>query len=142
MKWSHLFMVGVLALPAAYVNAQAPAPAQQQLTAEQQAELDALKAALDAAATPEQKQQILSDAIAQNPALASVPALSGRVQSIAISSGMSIVQIDNAVITGLANAQAPAAGGQQTGGVPQPQFTPPQVTVGSTGGGGSTASGG
>ncbi len=87
--------------------------------------LRALNAALQNASTPEQKFQALADAIAKKPKLASVPQLSGTVITMAIRSGMSVSQIDTAVITGLANAQAPAAGGNQSAAAAPPAFSVP-----------------
>lgn len=81
---------------------------------EDQAALAKLQKDLQAATTPEQKQQILADAIAKNPSLASNPSLSSVVQAIAIKSGLSVAQIDSAIVNGLSNAQAPATGGSSS----------------------------
>ena len=73
------------------------APNQTPITVEEAAALEALQAALAAATTPEQKSQILADAIAANPTLASKP----QLRALATSAGMSLAQYDNAVILSL-----------------------------------------
>lgn len=142
MKLSHVLLAGLLSVSAGYVSAQPTSSGEvptvgetAAITPEEQAALEALQAALAAATTPEQKAQILADAIAQTPSLASNPALSSQVQSAAIQSGLSIAQVDNAVITGLAQAAAPAAGPGSTGTTGNTPPTPPS----GSGGGGSPA---
>lgn len=77
------------------------APNQTPITVEEAAALEALQAALAAATTPEQKSQILADAIAANPTLASKP----QLRALATSAGMSLAQYDNAVIRGTVQAR-------------------------------------
>ena len=99
------------------VFAEAPAQplnAQSGVTPEEVAALQALQQALAAATSNAEKQQILADAIAATPTLASKPQLSSVVQSTAIQVGLSVAQIDSAVISGLSRAQAPAAGGSSS----------------------------
>ncbi len=133
-------MLGASLLATAPAIAQAPKPnlpsqsAQaEQPTAEEVAALGAVQSALAAATTPEQRSQILADAIAKTPTLASKPALSSSVQSTAIHVGLSIAQIDAAIITGLSSAQAPAAGGASGAGQPPvPTFSFGSTTGGQT----------
>lgn len=144
MKLSHILLAGLLSVSAGYVSAQAQPPALPSpvptaetaaVTPEEQAALEALQTALEAATTPEQKAQILADAIAQTPSLASNPALSSQVQSASIQSGLSVAQVDSAVFDGLTRAAAPAAGPGSTTG-----DTPPSGSVGAlSGSGGGTA---
>ena len=111
--------------------AEPVAPSQAAITVDEAAALEALQAALAAATTPEQKSQILADAIAATPTLATKPQLSSVVLASATSAGMSVDQVDTAVISGLAQAAAPAAGGFSS--------SPQIVKNTSTGGGSSTS---
>ena len=108
----------------------APAPASNaSVTPEEAAALQALLSALASATTSEQKQQILADAIAKTPTLASNPQLSSAVESAAKQAGLTTAQINTAITTGLEIAKA--VGGSST----------PQQTVKNTntGGGSSTS---
>lgn len=144
MKISHLLLTGLLAVSASYVSAQAPQPtpenpnsaAQADVTPEEIAALQALQQALAAALTPEEKSQILADAIAQTPTLASKSQLLSSVQTTAISYGVSAAQFDAAVITGLSNAQTPAAGPGGNNNQ-QPGFQPVNLNSTTGGSGGS-----
>ncbi|RED18322.1 hypothetical protein [Pontivivens insulae] len=80
-------------------------------TTEELNALQRLRTLLSAAQTPEARQQILADAIALTPTLASKPELSTAVQEAAVESGLSVSQFDTAVISGLASASAPSASG-------------------------------
>lgn len=118
--------------------AEPPAPlnSQQAVTQEEINALTALQNALAAAVTPEERSQIISDAIAKTPTLASKPQLSGSVQASALQAGMSIAQLDTAIVTGLAQSQSPAAGGASAG---NPTFSLPPLPSFTSSGGSSTS---
>lgn len=116
----HFILSAVIGLFAMFgatqAVAQAPAPtgpAVAAVSAEDLAALAELRRLLALATTAEQRSAIIARAIALRPSLASNPAASNQVQTLAIQSGLSVAQIDSAVITGLSQAAAPAAGGQQ-----------------------------
>jgi hypothetical protein len=153
MKLSHLMIAGVLLSPAAYISAQDGQTEQtQQLTSEEQDIVDALKSAIASAATPEAKAKALSEAVSQNPALAT------QFESAAKSAGIPDNLISSAIAIGLSNVATPAAGNNPNSQSPGRQisqqarnqqrpgsvrnFTPPSISNNSGGGGGGTASGG
>ena len=106
LKKTLFIMAAMFAVIAFQSTALAEPPAEAELTAEQAQMLAALEVALANAKTPEEKATILQDAITAAPNLASDPATSGRVLSIAQINGLSASQIDTAVVYGLALAYA------------------------------------
>lgn len=152
MKLSHVLLAGLVALPSAYSFAQttqgqtvadgSPLPSTTELSIEDQAAVDALKAVLaDPNATTVDKANALSDAVAANPSLATV------FQAAAQGYGLTHNQINNAVITGVIAADKSALADATGKGVTPPPPAPPipvaPVTpTGSGGGGTGSGSGG
>lgn len=134
MKLPHILLVGILVISSNYTIAQdstalytidqLPAGTEvlgndvlrdgviigKIVTTEQLAALNAINDSLDAANTSDEKQQIITDAIAENPILASDPTISEDIRSIAFNSGLSSLAFDSAVIEGLSLAGATSAG--------------------------------
>lgn len=144
MKLSHVLLAGLVALPSAYSFAQttqgqtgadgSPLPSTTELSIEDQAAVDALKAVLaDPNATTADKANALSDAVAANPSLAAT------FQAAAQGYGLTPNQINNAVITGVIAADKSALADATGKGVtpPAPPIPVAPVTPTSSGGGGT-----
>lgn len=81
------------------------------ISAQEQEAIDALIAALAAATTPEEAAQILADAVAAMPTLATKTTLALQMQSAAGGAGLSPQRIENVVNRGLSTSTDPTAAG-------------------------------